>query len=109
MPKMKETNEVRRKYEFIRANQGKRSVRMMCRLLNVAPSGYYAWLKNPMSNRAKDNARLLRLIRASFKASQGVFTALGAMGSIPGGLFRPVGSIRLPTAIPAQLPADGRG
>ena len=75
MPKMKETNEVRRKYEFIRANQGKRSVRMMCRLLNVAPSGYYAWLKNPMSNRAKDDARLLRLIRASFKASQGVYGA----------------------------------
>jgi putative transposase len=48
---------------------------MMCRLLNVAPSGYYAWLKNPMSDRAKEDARLLRLIRASFKASQGVYGA----------------------------------
>jgi len=48
---------------------------MMCRLLDVAPSGYYAWLKNPVSNRAKEDARLLRLIRASFKSSQGVYGA----------------------------------
>jgi putative transposase len=75
VPKKKRTNDVRRKYEFIKANHSKRSVRMMCRLLDVAPSGYYAWLKNPKSNRAKEDARLLRLIRASFKASQGVYGA----------------------------------
>lgn len=75
MPKKKETSEVRRKYEFIKANQGKRSVRMMCRLLDVAPSDYYAWLKNPKSDRAKEDVRLLRLIRTSFKASQGVYGA----------------------------------
>ena len=75
MPKKRESSEVRRKYEFIKANHGKHSVRMMCRLLGVAPSGYYAWLKNPKSNRAREDARLLRLIRASFKASQGVYGA----------------------------------
>lgn len=47
----------------------------MCRLLDVAPSGYYAWLKNPVSDRARDDARLLRLIKASFKSSQGVYGA----------------------------------
>ena len=47
----------------------------MCRLLNVAPSGYYAWLKTPVSNRAKEDTRLLRLIRASFKASHCVYGA----------------------------------
>ena len=47
----------------------------MCRLLDVAPSGFYEWLKRPMSNRAQDDARLLRLIRASFEASQGVYGA----------------------------------
>jgi len=36
-------------------------------LLGVAPSGYYDWLQEPVSNRAQDSARLLRLIRASFK------------------------------------------
>ena len=75
MPKKRESSEVRRKYEFIKANHGKHSVRMMCRLLGVAPSGYYAWLKNPKSNRAREDARLLRLIRASFKTSQGVYGA----------------------------------
>lgn len=42
---------------------------MMCRLLDVAPSGFYEWLKQPVSNRAQEDARLLRLIRASFAAS----------------------------------------
>jgi putative transposase len=75
VPKKKTTSEVRRKYELIKAKQDTHSVRMMCRLLGVAPSGYYAWLNNPMSDRAKEDARLLRLIRASFKASQGVYGA----------------------------------
>jgi putative transposase len=38
----------------------------------VAPSGYYARLKEPLSNDASEGARLLRLIRASFIASQGI-------------------------------------
>jgi putative transposase len=66
---------VRRKYELIKAKQSKHSVSMMCRLLGVAPSGYYAWLKNHPSVRSKEDARLLRLIRASFKASQGAYGA----------------------------------
>ena len=46
-----------------------------CRVLGVAPSGYYAWLKEPTSNRAREDARLLRLIRASFIASHGIYGA----------------------------------
>jgi putative transposase len=72
VPRKKETSEVRRKVEFIEADHGEAGVRMMCRLLNVAPSGYQARLKNPKSDRAKEDARLLRLIRASLKASQSV-------------------------------------
>jgi putative transposase len=48
-------------------------VRFMCRVLEVTPSGYYAWLKHPQSRRAEDNARLLKLIRASFHASNGIY------------------------------------
>jgi len=66
---------VRRKYEFIKANQKKYDTRMMCRLLGVARSGYYAWLRKPNSDRELEDKRLLRLIRASFKASQGVYGA----------------------------------
>lgn len=75
MYKKMESSAVRRKYEFIKSKQADHNTRMMCRLLDVAPSGYYAWLKNPLSDRAKDDARLLRLIRASFKASQCVYGA----------------------------------
>ena len=47
----------------------------MCRLLEVAPSGYYAWLQQPVSNRAEEDSRLLRLIRPSFVASHGIYGA----------------------------------
>ena len=47
----------------------------MCRVLGVAPSGYYAWLQQPVSNRAQEDARLLRLIRTSFVASHGIYGA----------------------------------
>ena len=66
---------VRTKYEFIKAHRHKHSVQVMCRLLGVAPSGYYAWLAQPVSDRAQEDARLLRLIRASFTASQGIYGA----------------------------------
>jgi Integrase core domain/HTH-like domain len=48
---------------------------MMCRVLEVAVSGYYDWLKQPISNRAQEDARLLRLIRAPFVASHGIYGA----------------------------------
>src|SRR5205814_895495 len=66
---------IRSIYEFIKVNQGAFSVQAMCRLLDVAPSGYYAWIKKPVSNRAQEDARLLRLIRASFTAGQGIYGA----------------------------------
>ncbi len=66
---------VRQSYEFIKANSRQYSVQAMCRILEVAPSGYYEWLQHPISNRAKEDARLLRLIRASFVASHGIYGA----------------------------------
>jgi putative transposase len=47
----------------------------MCRTLDVAPSGYYEWLQKPISDRALEDARLLTLIRASYKASHGIYGA----------------------------------
>jgi transposase InsO family protein len=49
----------------------------MCRVLEVTHSGYYAWLKGPQSRRAIENARLLKLIRASFNASHGIYGSDG--------------------------------
>lgn len=48
-------------YEFIKVHEHQFSVEMMCRLLEVTRSGYYEWLKNAMSKRAQEDAKLLRL------------------------------------------------
>jgi hypothetical protein len=42
---------VRSTYEFIKVHRDKYSVQAMCRILGVAPSGYYEWLTHPISNR----------------------------------------------------------
>jgi putative transposase len=47
----------------------------MCKVLDVAPSGYYKWLQRPISDHALEDARLLRLIRKSFIASHGIYGA----------------------------------
>ena len=73
--KGKSDENVRRIYQFIEAHRQQHPVQVMCRVFGVAPSGYYEWLKHPISNRAQEDARLLRLIRASFIASHGVYGA----------------------------------
>ena len=66
---------VRPTYEFIKTHRDQYGVQRLCRILGVAPSGYCEWLKQPLSNRAHEDARLLRLIRASFTASHGIYGA----------------------------------
>jgi putative transposase len=75
MPRSTKLNagRVRSTYEFIKVNRDTFSVQAMCRVLGVAPSGYYEWFTHPISNRAQEDARLLRLIRASFTASPGIY------------------------------------
>lgn len=63
----------RRIYEFIKAHSDEYDIKTMCRVLDVARAGYYAWLKQPLSDRAREDARLLRLIRAAYDASHGVY------------------------------------
>lgn len=75
MSKPTPASRVRATYELIKAQSATFPVQVLCRVLEVAPSGYYAWLKQPLSNRAQEDARLLRLIRASFAASQGIYGA----------------------------------
>jgi putative transposase len=42
---------------------------VMCRVLRVHRSGYYAWLRKPLSDRALEDRRLVALIRASHATS----------------------------------------
>lgn len=49
------------------------SVRAMCRCLRIQPSGFYAYLKAPLSKRAKEDARQIRLIRDAWNDSGKVY------------------------------------
>src|SRR5580765_4472235 len=75
MARPQTARKVLRFYQFIESHQSQYAVKTMCRLLDITRSGYYAWLKEPVSNRAQEDARLLRLIRASFVASRGIYGA----------------------------------
>ena len=74
LAKQKRQN-VRLVYQFIETHKAEYSVEAMCRILGVATSGYYEWIKKPISDRAMEDARLLRLIKASFVSSHGVYGA----------------------------------
>jgi putative transposase len=63
----------RQAYAFIRALRHQFDVRMMCRVLEVTRSGYYAWLKQPVSSQSLENVRPLKLTRASFSASNAIY------------------------------------
>ncbi|RRW40388.1 hypothetical protein EGJ52_21615 [Pseudomonas luteola] len=50
-------------------------VPLMCRCLKVSASGYYAWHNREPSQRAQENARLVRCIREIHKDSRSVIGA----------------------------------
>ena len=49
------------------------SIAAMCRVLGVQRSGFYAWLKRPLSKLAKDNIRLTGLIKQAWLESGCVY------------------------------------
>lgn len=53
MSKRARNGKTRGAYEFIKAHRREHDVRTMCRVMAVVPSGYYAWLQEPVSNKAK--------------------------------------------------------
>jgi putative transposase len=75
MSTQRRAGRVRAAYACIKAHQKQFPVQVMCQVLEVAPSGHYDWCLHPFSNRAQEDARLLRLIRASFTASHGIYGA----------------------------------
>ncbi|EPG5525737.1 MULTISPECIES: IS3 family transposase [Pseudomonas] len=64
---------VRLKYALISQLSADYSVRRLCLTLKVHASGYYAWLAEPKSARAKEDQRLLGLIKHSWLESGGVY------------------------------------
>ncbi len=57
------------------AHQAVHRVATMCRVLDVSPSGYYAWRKRPLSTRARADVELSAHIDAIHRASRGTYGA----------------------------------
>jgi len=64
---------MRSQYAFIKRHEHEYSVRRMCKVMTVHPSGYYSWKVNPTSPRAKDDQRLLGLLKQAWLESGGVY------------------------------------
>ncbi|UGQ46083.1 IS3 family transposase [Massilia endophytica] len=65
--------DVRVRYAFIREHQAVHSVRRLCKMVKVHPSGYYAWCITAESPREKENRRLLGHIKQSWLESGAVY------------------------------------
>ena len=63
------------RYRCIDRRRNQFPVRMMCRVLKVSRSGYYAWRTRPESQRAKIDRQLTREIRRIHIDSDGVYGA----------------------------------
>ena len=59
----------------MKANQARFPVSVMCRLLKVSKSGFYAWDDRPLSARAREDMRLSALIHGIHRRSKGVYGA----------------------------------
>jgi putative transposase len=60
-------------YTFIKAHRIEFTVRAMCRMLRVHPSGFYSWLKQPFSKRAKEDQRQTELLKQAWQESGKVY------------------------------------
>jgi len=63
------------KYACITRHRGEFKLRLMCRVLEVAPSGYYAWRKRAPSLHAMADERLMLNVRIAFETNDGHYGA----------------------------------
>ena len=61
------------RYAFIKGHQLQFTIRTMCRMLCVHPSGFYAWLKKPFSKRAVEDDRQTELLKEAWQDSGKVY------------------------------------
>jgi putative transposase len=80
------------RYQFIDDHRQEFKVTLMCWVLDVSTSGYYAWRKRPTSQREMANQKLLEAIRKAHKASNETYGSprihAEIKGNIPCGLNR---------------------
>ena len=60
-------------FRFVKQERAHFPVATMCRVLGVSPSGYWAWVERPPSERARADAELTERIRGIHRASRGTY------------------------------------
>ena len=60
-------------FDFVKTNQADFPVRAMCRVLDLSPSGYYAWLDRVPSARARRDEELTERIEAVWSENRRVY------------------------------------
>jgi putative transposase len=68
------------KYRFMNEHRHEFALTLMCRVLKMARAGFYEWLHRPVSERAREDRRLLGLINDSYAGSHGVYGARRVFG-----------------------------
>jgi putative transposase len=61
------------RYQFIAQHRQKYPITLMCRVLEVSVSGYYAWSKRPPSRHARSDAQLAEQVKTVFQANRRVY------------------------------------
>ena len=61
------------KYQFMRRHEKEFKLERMSRVLGVSRSGYYRFIKAPLSQRAQENKRLLPKIEEAYQSNRGVY------------------------------------
>jgi putative transposase len=70
------------KYAFIQAHRSEFKLTSMCRVLRVHRSGFYAWLHEPLSPRAKVNEGLTLKIKEFYDQSMGIYGSPRIFGDL---------------------------
>jgi transposase InsO family protein len=61
------------KYQFVAEHQHEYPISLMCQVLEVSVSGFYAWCKRPVSTHQREDARLAAQIQTIFLENRQVY------------------------------------
>jgi putative transposase len=84
----------------VKVNQATHSVGVMCRLLQVSRSGFYAWLDRPMSDRDRTDLALTAKIEAIHRRSKEVYGAPNIHAELADDYDVQVGRKRVAPSVP---------